>query len=622
MRHAFSVITIKDYDEDNRTFSGIATTPTPDLVDDIVEPLGAEFNLPIPLLWQHDAAKPIGHVTKATVTRSGITVEGRVEKISEPGKLKDRLDEAWQSLKSKLVRGLSIGFRGLETADIKGTYGYRYIRWKWLELSVVTIPANTDATILSIKAALGYKTKSPGASGQTPMRKNMKTIFEQLDDLVEARRTKSARMAEIAEAVSADSRNFSDDEAAEFDGLESEMKALDTDIRFKRIECQKASTAKPVVTPKAPTIIKRTEKDEDFKGQNYVRMVIAKALAYTDQVSPVAIAQKRWGQKSPMLIEVLKAAVTGGDSTTTGWAAELVTADNRYTGDFIEFLKSRTVFDRLPLRQIPANVTIKGQSSIGTGYWVGESKAIPVSAMGFNDVTLSPLKVAALAVVSNELLRDSSPSAEMLVRDALEEASRQRVDGTFLGTAAASAGVSPAGMLNGVTAITSAGTDAVALRADVAALYAPFITALNASGLYYVMGPSLAKQIQLLTNALGLVEFPGITQDGGTLLADPVVTGDNVGAGDLILLKPSDIFKIGDAGVEVSISREATIEMDSAPAMDSQTPTTATGALVNMFQTESTAIKVVRPINFAKRRSGAVQFIDVASYSGIETVTP
>ena len=47
--------------------------------------------------------------------------------------------------------------------------------------------------------------------------------------------------------------------------------------------------------------------------------------------------------------------------------------------------------------------------------------------MDFSTVSLTPQKVAAIAVVSNELLRDSSPSAEMLVRDALAEASAQKV---------------------------------------------------------------------------------------------------------------------------------------------------------------------------------------------------
>jgi hypothetical protein len=196
----------------------------------------------------------------------------------------------------------------------------------------------------------------------------------------------------------------------------------------------------------------------------------------------------------------------------------------------------------------------------------------------------------------------------------LARASSQRVDATFLSATAASAGVSPAGLLNGLSAGVSNGTDADGVRLDIAALYAGFITAKNATGLTFVTTPSLAKTLQLMRNSLGQREFEGVTSNGGTLEGDPLVTGDNVGAGDLILLKPSDIWKIGDRGIDVSISTEASIEQNSAPTGATDTPSGASTAWTNMFQSESTAIKVVRSINFAKRRSDAVAFIGDAAY--------
>lgn len=330
---------------------------------------------------------------------------------------------------------------------------------------------------------------------------------------------------------------------------------------------------------------------------------------------PSAIAAQRWGKSNPTLVQIIKAGeVAGGGSASGEWGAELVQADTRYTGDFINFLYAATAYDKLPLRQVPANVVIKGQDGAATGYWVGQSKAIPPSAADFSTVTLSPLKVAALAVLSNELLRDSTPAAEQLVRDALVNASAQRVDSTFFSTTAASAGVSPAGILNGLSAGSTAGNDGTGLRADVKALYSGFITAHNASNLMFVMNPSLAKSIQLMVNALGQTEFPGITTAGGTLLGDNVVTGDNVDANALILLKPSDIYRIGDLGVQVSVSNQATIEQNTTPTGDTATPAAASADITSMFQEESTAIKVVRPINFAKRRSSAVAYISDADY--------
>jgi uncharacterized protein len=157
MKHfAHSRLTIKASSADGaklRTFSGVATTPTADRGGDIVEPMGAEFQLPIPLLWQHNASQPIGWVRSARVSKDGIDIDGEIASIDEPGKLKDRLDEAWQSIKLGLVPGLSIGFKPKESARIGDSYAYRYLKWLWLELSAVTIPMNGEASIEAIKAA-------------------------------------------------------------------------------------------------------------------------------------------------------------------------------------------------------------------------------------------------------------------------------------------------------------------------------------------------------------------------------------------------------------------------------------------------------------------------------------
>jgi len=121
-------------------------------MDDIVEPKGAVFKLAIPLLWQHRHDQPIGNVTRATVKDPGIEVVAEIAKRDEPCRLKDRLAEAWQSIKAGLVRGFSIGFSSIESANIEGSWGRRFLKWEWHELSAVTIPANAEATIQSIKS--------------------------------------------------------------------------------------------------------------------------------------------------------------------------------------------------------------------------------------------------------------------------------------------------------------------------------------------------------------------------------------------------------------------------------------------------------------------------------------
>jgi HK97 family phage prohead protease len=148
---AFSILEIKSVDEEKRIIRGVATTPTVDRVGDIIDPLGVKFDNPLPLLWQHEHDKPIGSVKFDKPTKAGISFEAEIASTDEPGTLKDRLDEAWQSIKMGLVRAVSIGFRAIEYAFMDSG-GVRYVETEVYELSAVTIPANADALITSVKS--------------------------------------------------------------------------------------------------------------------------------------------------------------------------------------------------------------------------------------------------------------------------------------------------------------------------------------------------------------------------------------------------------------------------------------------------------------------------------------
>lgn len=455
----------------------------------------------------------------------------------------------------------------------------------------------------------------------------MKTLKE----LNEERVQKAARMEELLEVTKAEGRDLGDDEAQEFDALELSVKELDSEIRQARLTAIKASTARPVdgssaaagTGSRGPTIIVRnSDPDEKFKGESYVRMLQAKAASYIAMkegnfITPGEFAAHRWGKSHPQLVRFIKSGVAGGGTGSGEWGAELASSDTRFTGDFVEYLYSKTVFDSLPLRAMPARVHIKGQDGAATGYWVGESKSTPASTADFSDVELTPLKVGALAVCSKELVMDSSPEAAMWIRDTIAQASAQRVDTTFLSSSAAVSGVSPAGILNGLTPLAPSGTDATAVRSDFQSLAQPFLTAKNGGGLVHVMTPSMAMALSMLVNSLGQTEFPDVMETGGSLFKRPVYTGDNVTAGDWIVLKPSDIWKIGDSGIDVSMSDQATIEQDTAPQGASDTPVAASATLVNLWQADSIGFKVTRRINYKLRRSGAVQVLSNAEYGGV-----
>jgi len=153
MNRAYSILETKDFDDAKRQFVGIASTPNPDRMEDIVDPKGAKYKLPMPLLSQHAHHLPIGTIKSATVTSKGIKVEGEVAKDTDL----DYVETAWKQIRHGLVKGLSIGFRPLKYKWIqddegKETGGIHFEEWEWFELSAVTIPANADCTIATLKS--------------------------------------------------------------------------------------------------------------------------------------------------------------------------------------------------------------------------------------------------------------------------------------------------------------------------------------------------------------------------------------------------------------------------------------------------------------------------------------
>lgn len=148
---AYSLLNIKAVDDEQRVFTGLATSPVPDRIGDVVNPLGVKYSNPLPLLWQHQHDKPVGHVVFDKPTKNGITFTATLPKIEEAGPLKDLVDMAWQSIKAKLVRGVSIGFRSLKHAYLDSG-GIDYQQTEVYEMSAVTIPMHQLATIQNVKA--------------------------------------------------------------------------------------------------------------------------------------------------------------------------------------------------------------------------------------------------------------------------------------------------------------------------------------------------------------------------------------------------------------------------------------------------------------------------------------
>jgi HK97 family phage major capsid protein/HK97 family phage prohead protease len=640
MNRAYSLMTLKAVDEDQRILTGIATTPAPDRADDIMVPEGAKFTLPMPFLWQHEHDEPIGHVIDAKVTPEGIAVKVQIASVAEEGNLKDRLDEAWQSIKAGLVKGLSIGFRGIETAQIEGSWGIKFLQWDWFELSAVTVPCNIDASITSVKsadrkqlAALGKSVapvvrlaKPAGASATVvkkipkvpkPLEGNMK-INEQIKSFRDALAQKSARQLELMTA--AEGRTLDAAESEEFDTLSDELAATETHI--KRLELMSKSNAAAAVAvtddsgmrkPLGHISVKAT--NQVAKGTAFTRYVIAQCRAKGNLVQAAEIA-KQWHDTTPEVAEVLKAAVAAGTTTDATWAASLVPYQN-LTSEFIELLRPETIVGKLTqLRAVPFNVRIPGQTQGSTVAWVGETAPKPVSALGFADITLRFNKLAGIVVISDELARLSTPSAEAIIQGDLTAQIAQFMDDSFINPTYAAVGdVRPASVTNGVTPIAATGTDAESLREDIRAAYSTFIQAnMSVAGATWIMTSTQAMAIGMMMNPLGQPEFPGIGATGGTLIGLPVIVSETVPSDSsgsiMVLVKQSEILLADEGGVTIDVSREASVQMNSTP----DNPSTASTVLTSLWANNLVGIRCERLITWKKRRPQAVAYISNAAY--------
>jgi HK97 family phage major capsid protein/HK97 family phage prohead protease len=648
VQRAYALLHVKGVDVERREFSGMATTPSPDRVGDIVEPKGVQFRNPLSLLLYHDSRLPVGEVKFGKATDAGIPFTASIPDVTEHGTLRDRVNEAWQSVKYGLIKGVSIGFRALDDGiEVLKTGGYRFTKTEVMELSLVSIPANSEATILSVKqfdtspADAGGTVRpstaaavaiTRGAVKASPPRSTaMKTVQEQKAAFAQTRETKSSRMSELMQSAADKNVTLDEKESEEYDALEAEIKSIDAHL--KRLDALESANIGKAVAVTGATGTETASavrggitnvvqvNDALPKGIGFARAVMAKAVSRIDHRNVMEVAKEMF-PSDQRLHAHLKATVPAGTTTQSVWASPLVDQTN-LASEFIEYLRPATIIGKLTqVRRVPFNVRMVEQTGGGNGYWVGEGAPKPLTSFSFAAVTMPYTKVAAISVITQELARFSSPSADMLVRDGLRDALVERIDIDFIDPAeAGTANVQPASITNGLTALTSAGTSADNARTDLANIVSSFVEAnLNTEGLVIIMPTTLALALSFQVNSLGQPQFPGLNMAGGTLNGIPVITSQYAanasGGGNLVIaLNQRELFLADDGQVTVDASTEASLQMLDNPTNNSATGTPTT--VVSMYQTNSIALRAERFINWRKRRSTAVVYMDDVNWGSI-----
>jgi HK97 family phage major capsid protein/HK97 family phage prohead protease len=645
--YAYATFEIKSLDNDQRVIEGIASTPTPDRIGDIMNPLGAKFALPMPLLWQHDSKSPIGQVMWAEARETGIPFRAKIANVTEPGRLKDRLDEAWQSIKSGLVRAVSIGFNAAsdKVKLLKGG-GLQYDEWSWLELSAVTIPANAEASITvirsidqSMRAASGdcklietvpapsspkkQKPASVLASrsiklGATTMA--TKTNSERLKDLEAKRGAEAAARDAIQSKVADEDRTKDEAEQTAFDEHSATIKAIDRELADCRtIEKEMIMRAQPVIGDgsmiinnpgsiqvKAPVL---------EPGIALIKALACEAHAVKYHRDVFAVTRQFCGQW-PQVENHLrtKAAVATGTTTGTTWASPLVYPAN-LVADFYEFLVPQTFLGRIQgLVRVPFNSRVPRENSVITAQWVGEGRSKPVAAGSFDFVSLSFAKTACIMGVTDELVRFSSPSIETLVRNNLAKGIAKFTDVQFIDpSVAAIVGQNPASITNGADHDAASGTDITAVIHDIREILFHFQEYnIPTDGLVLIMQPVLATSIGTMMTTLGVRQFPDVNGQGGSILGVTVLVSNNSPSGQITAIHPPSVLLADDGGIQIDLSNEASVEMQD-------NPTSTDWHLVSAFQQNLLFVRAEQYITWARGRDKGVYYLNGCNYAGAVT---
>lgn len=244
-----------------------------------------------------------------------------------------------------------------------------------------------------------------------------------LNQLREERTAKVAAMKALVDTAAAAGRDLTADEIKAFDELKAEERALSASIeRHEHLASIEVRTAAPVGNDTTEHLEQRVSVMNVLRAGMEGRSLTGAESEYH------AEAERRTGRRAQGVYVPM--GLLERRTNTTSTAPELVPTDHRadqYIGPLREALLARRLGVRV-LSGLHGNVTIpKYGSGLETG-WVAEGGAVPDGTMAFSDVTLSPKHVGGKTEMSRQLLQQSSPDIEALVRQDLAFLIAKQID--------------------------------------------------------------------------------------------------------------------------------------------------------------------------------------------------
>jgi hypothetical protein len=322
------------------------------------------------------------------------------------------------------------------------------------------------------------------------------------------------------------------------------------------------------------------------------RAVASAALSAITHEGPERIAARVWPD-DVALVPLLKGSTA---ITTTASAAALV---QQIIPSFIASLTpvsaAAALLDKsLALRFGPeAGLIHVPRISPPAATFVGEGKPIPLAAGLITGPILEPKKIAVIMSTTREVVTGSPLNVEAVLGAVLRESAAVALDAALFSAAAAVPDERPPGLLNGVAAIAaSTATPAGDAMAEDLATLAGSILRVGGP-LIYVAAPE-----QAIAVALRAPSF-----------AYPILASSALPAGTVIAVAGNALAAAVEAVPRISSTFEATFHEETVPLGGVVgAPTRA------LFQTDTLALRMILPCDWALRTSGGVAWISGATW--------
>jgi len=316
----------------------------------------------------------------------------------------------------------------------------------------------------------------------------------------------------------------------------------------------------------------------------------------------IRFAKAQWPDDLKTIELIEKGAVT--PLTTAGLASTAVSDVVSILGPLSAFGE---VFPRALSLSSEKNTSILVPAitaSAASITFIAQGTPIPVKQFVTSGVTLDPKKMAIAIALTREILQHSN--AEALTTAALRESCSLAVDTLFLDAVAADS-TRPAGLRNGVGAITATAlganiTQADAMAKDLAALAAAVApVAGSLQNICYVASPGEAVKIAMRS----------------LISPFPVFASSGLAAGVVLCLATNALAIAADPSPRFSTSDEATLHFEDTtplPLASVGTPNTIASPVRSLWQTDCTAIRVILDCNWILRASGAVAWTQAVTW--------